>query len=120
MIEPAVHRGWTQHAVDRAWQRYRVPYDAADWRTLVLDIIAARAGEPSDALFVGYDPSYPGTLVYRARLSGIDVRAAWDCETGCIVTILPLTTGEGRPVINKSANTPGRTRRARIRAEEWD
>jgi hypothetical protein len=84
---------------------------------MLLEILAVRAGEPGQALFVGSPANYPGTAEYQLMLGDRMVRVAYDPETACIVTVVPLSR---KPKGSRySIRGEGRTRRERVREEEW-
>lgn len=113
--EAIASRGWTDHAVERAWQRHGNRYDAADWRVLLLDILAARAGQSSPAILVGIDPHHPARMIYRATLAGIIVRAVYDSDTCTVITIMDKSAliSRKRGHARVGQNVTGRTRRER-------
>jgi hypothetical protein len=112
-------RPWTQHAIERACERYGIQYKDAEWWAMIGEIIAARAGEPSRALFVGLDPERPHSFLYQVPIGETVVKLAYDADSCCVVTVLPRQVLAGRAVKGRQHQT-GRLRRERARDDEWE
>lgn len=82
----------TQHAIDRALERYGVLLDADDIETLVMDIIASVDGDPRAILM---DQSN-GIEVWWVKVRGHDMRVVYGPVTASIVTVLPLRNKKDR------------------------
>lgn len=114
--EPTASRGWTDHAIERAWERHGIRYAASEWRAMLLDILAAREGQPSPAILTGTDPNRPGNLIYHTPLAGVSVRAVYDPATCTVITILDrgaALIGRKREHAYSAHKLAGRRRRER-------
>jgi len=119
-------RGWTEHAIERAWERHGIVYKASEWRTMLLAIIDARDGRPGGAILAGIDPRAPDRLIYHVRLAGKLVRAVYDPSNATIITVL----GRSRSIVPQKAGKShqlqrhgGRTRverRGGPPIDQWD
>ena len=112
-----MNQGWTSHAVERATKRYGITFDPQEWRQMLLEILAVRAGEPGRALFVGSPHTFPGTAEYQLMLGDRMVKVSYDPNTACIVTVVPLSRKMKGSRYNIRGE--GQTRRERVREEEW-
>ena len=79
-------RGWTEHAIHRAAERYGVAFDYAEWAQMLLDIMDTAAGVRVAALLAGKSAQVEEWHVY---LGGVAVRAVYDPRTATVVTIAP-------------------------------
>lgn len=112
-------RGWTEHAAERAKERFGVDVTDEQWREAVMAIWDTVAGGCALALFLGALPA--GKEAWAVRLAGHDVRVIYDPATACIVTV----TGMQRRAIgaHRHHKRPpqfinGRLRRERPRRNE--
>lgn len=82
----SVMRHATDHATERALERYGILAVADDWARAVLDIADAVDGTKPSALLVRRDGNMEKWIV---RLRGVAVMAIYDPHAAVFVTLLP-------------------------------
>jgi len=79
-------RGWTDHAIHRAAERYGIAFEYSEWAQMLLDIMDTAAGVRVAAMLAGKSAQVEELHVF---LGGVAVRAVYDPMTATVVTIAP-------------------------------
>ena len=109
-----VGRGWTIHALDRAFERFGIDPAPRYWRQALLDIIeaAARIGLPR-AILLRRETEVE---YWCCAINGCQVVAVYRPDHACIITVTPLT---GRAKRDDHRHYNRRTPRRKDKADRY-
>lgn len=110
----------TEHAAQRAEERYGIVATDEEWMQALLDILDTVAGDRKAALRLANDKRRKSER-WLVKLAGVQIVACYLPEAALIVSVWPAGLNKDRGRQNQSTCREwGRGRTARVREEVWE